>query len=106
MRPQAKLLSQAAELGTASAVLPSRPEAFRLQHKVLVYAERLGAERHPDLAPHTGPANGPLFSTETFPLATGSICLEVRCNCPSPKARTILSGLIGLKELRHEQRAG
>lgn len=102
MRPQAKLLSQAAELGTASAVLPSRPEAFRLQHKVLVYAQRLGAERHPDLKTHVTP----FFSTNTFSLAGGSTCLEVRCNCPSPKARIILSGLIGLKELRHEQRAG
>lgn len=105
MRPQAQLLSQAAELGTASAVLPNRPEAFRLQHKVLVYAKHLGAERHPDLAPHIGPANTPLFSTETYPQPNG-ICLKVRCNCPSPKARIILSGLIGLKELRYEQRAG
>lgn len=102
MRPQAQLLSQAAELGTASAMLPSRPEAFKLQHKVLVYAERLGAEHHPDLEPYTGPANPPLFSTETYPQPNG-ICLKVRCNCPSPKARIILSGLIGLKELRHEQ---
>lgn len=99
MRHQAQLLSQAAELGTASAVLPSREAAYRLQHKVLVYAQRLGAEHHPDLEPQVTP----FFSTGTFSLAGGSICLEVRCNCPSPKARIILSGLIGLKELRHEQ---